>query len=266
MEDHHKEIDLGHKWTYVADHLKKAFGVAASDTTWFLTYSSASSSLLPWMFADYINPRIISYLGSSVVKTGTRFGSMFVDFAAPALTACIIQQALKSCAPHTPPLVSTRTTPWLFDEYDGSIKVDHPYGQNNRVMITPKLCAFLEILYSSGYGIINLRARDQQYNPIAPEWPVSDHNWGSDWLASDFDGQLFSAPDPNGPRGVIDGVQFGYQGGKGLVNVRVHLHGKAPDQWENWLTPVKPGDFLSASNFFVNARRSAVLKAEVNPT
>jgi hypothetical protein len=135
----------------------------------------------------------------------------------------------------------TVTTPWLANEYSHSIRVDHPADQDNRVrQASLRLLGKLEVIYEGDHGIINLRLSDSKGNTIAPEKPNKDPQgkYGDNWVSYDFyygtDIGLVSAGGTGGE--LIDGIQFAYQGQFGLVNVRVHIHGK---DWGDWLISKK---------------------------
>ncbi len=252
VEDHYAEAFAANKWDYVRDHLNKAAAAPAAAATWYVTYASCAGppapSVLPnpQYYADVINPELAAYFTTASWGNlpGMCYGSVYMDFPSPALTGQVIQIAQAAYPAAVPATVKTATTPWLFDEYDGSIEVSHDYGQNNRIALQSTAdVGKIEVLYQGGYGIINLRAWDLQNNVIPPDTGYSDSKHGSGWVASDFDGESCMAS------GDIDGIQFAYQGGYGIVNIRVHLKGQGAI-WENWLTEVKPSSFNYVTDAF----------------
>ena len=245
VEDHYMEAIMSHKWDYVKAHLDKAWRVPEANATWFLTYTSCAG-LKPRDYAKYINPRLSRdfTLAASGRHSGRRYGSIFMDFPSPYLVSQITQIAQFAFPTTTPKTVSTATTPWLYDKYDGKISVAHDYGQNNRVTLSPTdSISKLEVRYQGGYGIVNLRVFGSNGEVLEPSKPFSNPKYGSNWVSQGFGGSSIEAS------GDIDGIQFGYQGGYGIVNARVHLRGKG-DTWENWLTNVKPSSFDFVTDAF----------------
>eukprot|EP00727_Mastigamoeba_balamuthi_P009175 m51a1_g4880 hypothetical protein (784) ;mRNA; f:25976-34952 len=121
--------------------------------------------------------------------------------------------------------------PWFQDEYAGRIDVDHPSGQDNHAYTTGGSITMLQVIYQDGYGIVNMRLF---YGSAAvhPMKSYSHGNLGRGWMATDFDGNVITVS------GNFDGMQFAYQSGYGIVNVRLHTVGASAAVWGGWLTEV----------------------------
>ncbi|HLJ90927.1 MAG TPA: phosphatidylinositol-specific phospholipase C [Candidatus Angelobacter sp.] len=253
VEDHYQETYTSGKWKYVEDHLNKAANAQSANSTWFVTYASCAGPAIgkPKEWADAINPKLSTYLNTILGSSmqGKTLGSLYMDFPSPSLIGQVIQAAQDAYLADIPAKVETATTPWLHDEYDGVIDVTHDYGQNNVVSLSFASIGKIEVLYQRGLGIINLRIADKANNFITPDYGgYGDSTHGYNWVSQDLDGQSISVS------GDIDGIQFAYQGGCGIVNIRVHLKGKGAN-WESWLTEVQESQFTYITDAF-NAPRN----------
>eukprot|EP00727_Mastigamoeba_balamuthi_P001323 m51a1_g11188 putative 5 -3 exoribonuclease 1 (414) ;mRNA; r:24605-28498 len=158
----------------------------------------------------------------------------WIDLA--ALRECLWGTAVPNMplallSPVNPVLGEKVDSSLLSDEFAGIISVDHPSGQDNRVDIPSGSISMLQVMYQGGYGVINMRVFSSG-SLVAPAKSYSHGNFGAGWMASDFGGSVINA------QGNFDAVQFGYQGGYGIVNVRLHTAGASGQDWGGWMTPI----------------------------
>eukprot|EP00727_Mastigamoeba_balamuthi_P001322 m51a1_g11187 hypothetical protein (129) ;mRNA; r:23094-23480 len=100
-----------------------------------------------------------------------------------------------------------------------------------------------QVKYQGDYGIINMRVFSAG-SVVVPATNFSHGNLGSGWVSLDFDGNVITKS------GSFDALQFAYQRGYGIVNVRLHKVEAPAQVWDGWMTEVV-GDIQFTSDLLV---------------